>query len=54
MPENVMPPVPGDEDQNLIFVNGELLDLDSVDSAIDALARDEAVQSDKARDRSGD
>jgi hypothetical protein len=42
----------GDEDDDDIFVNGALLDPDSVDSAIDALARDEAAYVDEALDRS--
>jgi hypothetical protein len=39
-----------DEDDDEIFVNGANLDPDSVDSAIDALARDEAPQADEALD----
>ncbi len=54
MSENVMPPASGDEDEDLIFVNGALLDLESVDSALDALARDEAGQADEAPDESHD
>ncbi len=54
MSENVVPPASGDEDEDLIFVNGALLDLESVESALDALARDEAGQSDKAPDESPD
>jgi hypothetical protein len=41
MSENVNPSF-GDEDDDDIFVNGVLIDPESVDSAIDALARDEA------------
>jgi hypothetical protein len=37
-----------DEEDDDIFVNGALIDPDSVDSAIEALARDEAVQADEA------
>jgi hypothetical protein len=37
-----------DEDDDEIFVIGALFDPDSVDSAIDALARDEAAQADEA------
>ena len=50
MSENVMPPTSGDEDEDLIFVNGVRLDLESVDSAIDALACDEAAQADETQD----
>jgi hypothetical protein len=53
MPENVMPPTSGDEDEDLItFVNGALLDFESIDSALDALARDEAGQADQVPDES--
>jgi hypothetical protein len=52
MSENVMPHVSGDEDEDFVFVIGAPLDLESVESAIDALAHDEAVQADEAQDRS--
>ncbi len=48
--ENVNRPF-SDQDDDDIFVNGVLLDPDSVDSAIDALARDEAGQADEALDQ---
>ena len=54
MSDNVMPPASGDEDEDLIFVNGARLDLESIDSALDALARDEAVPAEKDQDRSRD
>jgi hypothetical protein len=41
----------GDDEEDSIFVNGALLDLESVESAIDALAREEAVQGGPAPDR---
>jgi hypothetical protein len=47
--ENVNRPFRDEEDDE-IFVNGALLDADSVDSAIDALARDEVLQADEALD----
>ncbi len=36
------------DDDGFIFVNGAVLDLETIDSAIDALARDEATQADEA------
>jgi hypothetical protein len=48
MSDNFHQPAFDDEDDDFIFVNGALLDLESVDSAIDALARDEAVQAEEA------
>ena len=33
-----------DEDEGFLVMKGALLDLDSIESAIDALARDEAAQ----------
>ncbi|HEY3963926.1 MAG TPA: hypothetical protein VGM05_05165 [Planctomycetaceae bacterium] len=36
-----------DDDDGLIYMNGSALDLESLESAIDALARDEAVQADE-------
>ena len=52
MSENITQHSGLDEDEDSIFVNGALLDLESIDSAIDALAHDEAVQAEAASDRS--
>ena len=38
-----------DDDDSSIFVEGALLELDELDSAIDALARDEMLQAEEAR-----
>ena len=50
MADNITPSASGDDDEDGIFVNGAPLDIESVESAIDALARDEAAQADKAED----
>jgi hypothetical protein len=47
MPDNIRHQF-DEEDEDDIFVNGDLLDPDSVDSAIEALARDEAEQAEEA------
>ena len=52
MSEHVREHVFDDDDEDLIFVNGIPLDPETVESAIDALARDEAAQADEALARS--